>query len=427
MHIAEKTNLSMDKSLEQHWMQRARFLTQALILSGTLNIGFLSTCIYFVLKDKQSAISYEFPVEVKQQFTNEQVLRAYSQASFQDLLLRLESKEKMEEGCIRRDFALACLAAFHHFPVEKALGGALLQKRIVSFHLLDGKTAVEVTLFAGLKDEHFEALLQFAKTERWPFTSKGLFFTLCQSAFPWDSSLLDAFYCTPEFHSIYSLLQKYISYVPKPLVVVMLKEGSWSLLERFSEKLREQQSYDVETYRNCLVAYTLEGSSKIAADLLWRHELDYVLKRFDDEQILAFLQCQKDQKERAQFLAKELFLSLRSDAVRQKAAEVLYASVAEELPASYDYRTVLQRFCPEKTVEEVVIVQEIAPSVVIIPTEEKGLSKNNVHRIQEGESLWKISRKYKVSVESIMKLNHLESDRLRSGRELQIPEKNSLK
>ena len=408
----------MDKSLEQHWMQRARFLTQALILSGTLNIGFLSTCIYFVLKDKQSAISYEFPVEIKQQFTNEEVLRAYSQASFQDLLIRLESKERMEEGCIRRDLALGCLAAFHHFPVEKALGGVSLQKRIVSFHQLEGKDAVEVTLFAGLKDEHFEAILQFAKTEKWPFTSKGVFFTLCQSAFPWDPSLLDAFYCTPEFHSIYSLLQNYISYIPKPLVVVMLKEGSWSLLERFSEKLREQQSYDVETYRNCLVAYTLEGASKIAADLLWRHELEYVMKRFDDKEILTFLQCNKEQKERAQYIAKEILLSPRSDAVRQKAAEVLYASVEESFPSSYDYKSVLHRFCPEKVAEEVVIT----PAVTTLPVEEKVLSKKNIHKIQEGESLWKISRKYKVSVESIMKLNHLESDRLRVGRELKIPE-----
>lgn len=412
----------MDNSLEQHWMQRARFLTQALILSGTLNIGFLSTCIYFVLKDKQSSISYEFPVEVKQQFTNEQVLQAYSRASYQDLLLRLESKEKMEEGCVRRDLALACLAAFHYFPVEKALGGDYLQKRTVSFHQLEGKDVLDVTFFVGLKDEHFNAILQFAKTEKWPFTSKGLFFTLCQSAFPWDPSLLDAFYCTPEFHSLYSLLQKYISYIPKPLVVVMLKEGSWAQLERFTEKLREHQSYDIETYRDCLVSYALEGSSKIAADLLWKHELEYVLKRFDDDQILTFLQSHKDQKERAQFLAKEILVSLRSDSVRQKAAEVLYASVEEAFPPSYDYKTVLYRFCPEKVVEPVEAIQ-VSPVIVTAPLQENSTPKKNIHRIQDGDSLWKISRKYKVSVESIMKLNHLESDRLRSGRELQIPEK----
>jgi LysM repeat protein len=408
----------MDKSLEQHWMQRARFLTQALILSGTLNIGFLSTCIYFVLKDKQAAISYEIPTEVKKQFTNEQILRAYSQASFQDLLIRLESKEKMEEGCVRRDFALACLVAFHNFPVEKVLGEAFLQKRVISFHLKEGVEPIDMTLYVGLKDEHFAALLQFAKTEKWPLTSKGLFLNICQNSFPCDPTLLDAFYCTPEFHAIYSLLQKYISYLPKPLLVVMLKEGSWSLLERFADKLRVLQSYDVETYRECLVAYTMEGSSKIAADLLWRHEMDYVLKRFDDEQILTFLQIHKDQKEKAQFIAKEILVSLRSDTIRQKAAEILYTSIEGALPSSYDYQTILHRFSPEKP-EEVAL---ITPSVAVSPPEEKLSPKKTVHLVQEGESLWKISRKYKVSVESIMKLNRLESDRLRSGKELQIPE-----
>ncbi|MBS0626632.1 MAG: LysM peptidoglycan-binding domain-containing protein, partial [Verrucomicrobia bacterium] len=208
------------------------------------------------------------------------------------------------------------------------------------------------------------------------------------------------------------------SYLPKPLLVVMLKEGSWSLLERFADKLRVLQSYDVETYRDCLVAYTMEGSSKIAADLLWRHEIDYVLKRFDDEQILAFLQIHKDQKERVQFIAKEILVSLRSDAIRQKAAEILYSSVEGELEGAYDYQTVLRRFCPEKPVE----AEAVTPSVAVSLSEEKPLPKKTIHLVQEGESLWKISRKYKVSVESIMKLNRLESDRLRSGKELQIPE-----
>ncbi len=407
----------MNNSLEQHWMNKAKFLTQALILSGTLNIGFISTCIYFALKDKQAAISYEVPTELKEKLTNEQVLRAYSRASFQELLLRLESKEKMEEGCVKRDLALACLAAFHHLSVEKALGGELLQKRILPFQ--GDKGLSDITLFVGLKDEQFEAVLQFVKTEKWPFTAKGLFTAVKQSSFPWDPDLLEAFYLTPEFHGIYALLQKHISYVPKPLVVAMLKEASWSLLERFSEKLRTRQSYDDETYRECLMTYTLEGGSKIAADLLWRHEPDCILKRFDDEQILAFLESNRDQKERMEALAKELLLSVRSDGVRQKAAAVLYASVGEAFPESYDYEVALQRFCPQK------IVFSPAPvNIVTVAVEEKSpVSKKIVHRVREGESLWKISRKYKISVDDIIKCNRLESDRLKVGKELEIPEK----
>ena len=36
---------------------RAKWLTQALIISGTFNIGLISTFVYFVLKDKQEALA----------------------------------------------------------------------------------------------------------------------------------------------------------------------------------------------------------------------------------------------------------------------------------------------------------------------------------------------------------------------------------
>ena len=44
-----------------------------------------------------------------------------------------------------------------------------------------------------------------------------------------------------------------------------------------------------------------------------------------------------------------------------------------------------------------------------------------MHVIQSGENLWKIARKYKVSVEAIRKANHLETDKLRVGKQLIIP------
>ena len=43
------------------------------------------------------------------------------------------------------------------------------------------------------------------------------------------------------------------------------------------------------------------------------------------------------------------------------------------------------------------------------------------HTIAHGENLWKIARKYKVSVEALRKANKLESDKLREGKTLIIP------
>ena len=45
----------------------------------------------------------------------------------------------------------------------------------------------------------------------------------------------------------------------------------------------------------------------------------------------------------------------------------------------------------------------------------------SVHIVQRGENLWKIARMYRVSIEKIMEYNHLENDRLKVGKKLQIP------
>jgi len=43
--------------------------------------------------------------------------------------------------------------------------------------------------------------------------------------------------------------------------------------------------------------------------------------------------------------------------------------------------------------------------------------------VKKGDSLWKISRKYKVTVEAMMAINELKDDRLKPGQELIIPPK----
>ncbi|QSR87917.1 LysM peptidoglycan-binding domain-containing protein [Methylacidiphilum caldifontis] len=43
--------------------------------------------------------------------------------------------------------------------------------------------------------------------------------------------------------------------------------------------------------------------------------------------------------------------------------------------------------------------------------------------VKKGDSLWKISRKYKVTVEALMAINELKDDRLKPGQELIIPPK----
>ena len=98
------------------WVRRTKWLTQALIISGTLNIGLTATFAYFVLKEKQEALTSEQKPALKTtatDTTNAQLLHAYSLLPYQELLLRLESKRPPRETASpKRDLALACLTAY---------------------------------------------------------------------------------------------------------------------------------------------------------------------------------------------------------------------------------------------------------------------------------------------------------------------------
>lgn len=43
------------------------------------------------------------------------------------------------------------------------------------------------------------------------------------------------------------------------------------------------------------------------------------------------------------------------------------------------------------------------------------------YTVRQGDSLWKISRKFKISVEALRKANGLKNDRLQIGQELIVP------
>ena len=49
----------MNTPLQEQWAKKGRFLTQALIFSGALNIGLLTSFFYFVYRDKKEAVAFE--------------------------------------------------------------------------------------------------------------------------------------------------------------------------------------------------------------------------------------------------------------------------------------------------------------------------------------------------------------------------------
>ncbi len=321
-------------------IRRAKWLMQALIISGTLNIGLLSTFVYLTLRDRLTPLYVELkPPSAPSHAGLQQVALRYESLSFEELVEELASRQHVEAGYTKRDLALSILVAKRHFNLERALGGLPLQQRVVAF--TDPKTLEkrELTIFPALADYQYEAILTYARTERWPLTPCGLFSALVKN--PSEPSLLEAFSLTPEFYFIQTLFLKTGLTLGKNQIAALLKSGSWEIIEKMNRVLQTGGAFDVERRRELLIRLLAERS-QLAAALLLQSDPVFILKRFDDPQMLAFLEL-LGTKTPALF-AKALLLSPRSDALWKKAAHILYAQVGEMLPEPYDHRTSLSRF-----------------------------------------------------------------------------------
>jgi len=415
----------MSNSYENQWMRRVKRLTQALLFSVALNIGLLASFAYIAFKEKHENVAYTPKSAIKEAAeeaeSNVSVLRAYSQLPLQELLFKLENNELVEEGLSKRDLALSCLAMFHNFNLERALGGLALQKRVIPFPSADGQESMDLAVFPGLADYQFQAILQYAKTEKWPFTSQGLFYEIKRSGLQADPSLLEAFYLAPEFHIVQMLFVRTGIAISKEHLVQLVAEGEWKTLKEFTAAQKDLADFTPDRRRALILEY-FNGGSKIAARVLLETDLEFSLKRLDDNQSTAMFDQCPEKFPQLELFAKGLLNSPRSDAIWKRAAQSLYALAGEAMAEPYDHQAVLRRFLPEALPP---VPQETAASVLekqdLLPV--PATKKKQIHVVAAGDSLWKISRKYHVPVDDLKKANHLETEKLRLGKQLEIPEK----
>lgn len=357
-------------------LRRIGWLTQALLFSVTVNVGLLA---HFVLRDLPKQEGRRRAPTQGLSVNNERVLQQYSLLSFAQLLECLEDPTLVEEGLKRRDLALACLVAFHHLNLERALGGVALQRRVLSFRNPDGQQSIEIGVFPGLQEHHFQATLTYAKTEKWPLTSKGLFFELRRNVSAMPPSLVEAFSFTPEYRTIQALFRKTQVSLAAPSLVQLLLEGEWEDLTAFAEAMQADPEWTAARRQLFLHTYLRRGS-RSAALLLLRCDQPYLMQRFEDEEILYLIELLPDRARDVEPFAKALLVSVRSDAVRKRAALLLGVERGGEPVAK------------------------------------------RTHVVQQGESLWKIAQHYRVSIDAIMRHNHLREALIRPGMALQIPD-----
>lgn len=177
---------NMSKKNQQSTVKKRSWLGQAFIVSIAMNIGLMSSLVYIACKKNIQTV--DFPVDkaasevVSKSFytstSSTDVLPEFFDASFEELFQYLADDTLVEDGYRKRDFALACLVSFHHFDIKKALSGTQLQERFLEFTHKDGGEKITLKVYPGLDDEQFDAIGHFAKVEKWPLTTQGIFFEL---------------------------------------------------------------------------------------------------------------------------------------------------------------------------------------------------------------------------------------------------------
>lgn len=398
----------------QDWSRRTKILTQALIVSGALNIGLLATFFYFVMQGDKEAVAFELKPPKEEvlipALTNELLLSTYSTLSFPELLDLLGDQEVVEAGYKKRDLALACLTTFHYFNLEKALGTSTIQRRQLSFIHNEGQEKIDVDVFPGLTEEQYGAVLQYSKTEKWPMTSEGLFFELQHSKLPRDPSLLETFYLTNEFHAIATLFSRSGLSLKKEILVDLICHGDWKIVQEFTQEQKQAQDLSPARIRTFLMKF-LKKRALLAARILLEVDREFVVNRLDDSDLMLLLDLFTEKSPALELLVKEILQSPRTDAVLKKAAEKLYAFAGTSMPEPYNHSQTLQMFFPQ---------QAQTPQASEIPRE---TSKNGkrLYIVQQGDSLWKIAKKHRVTIDALMKKNRLESEKLKVGKELEIP------
>lgn len=448
------------------------FLKKTLIISGTANVILLAFVCYGFFKEVtptpycvlRPADPFEQQLPLATDYTNSEVLNYFKKLTMEQLIVKLGSKQLIENGYTQRDLALGTLVSFHYFDLPRALLGRAQpqQQRKISFSQDSKSPLNEIIVYPGIPDADYDVIIQYAKSEQWPLTSKGLFLNLCKQTVSM-SSLADAFFLTSEFLAVEMLFNRAEIYVEKNELLKMLCQGDWSMLTAFVETQRSTQDLSDARRQRFLLDY-IHKKSKTAAALILKTDGVFAAKKLVDTQVLEILSLLDTKTDEAEAFALSVLTAPRGDKVWQMAAARLYEYANEAKPEKWQHELVLHRFAPNikelfpQQVAEQVNAKQLAQKIVVsspkiienpkILSTDKSLNtksvktsivdlkktgkigveknttqknKGNLYVVQEGDSLWKISRSYKVDIKILMAHNQLANDFLKPGTILRIP------
>lgn len=459
-----------------------RKLTMALMFSVALNIILVMLFFYWTIKETIPTPYFELkPANKEEQqlplamdHSNSDVIRYLRLLPMERLIARLKQTQLIENGYTLRDLTLACLVDVHHFDLERALKGYAQpdQKRNLIYGKRRNGRDAELTIYAGLSDKQFQAIIDFATTERWPLTSQGLFLALRKQKAD-SPSLADAFFMTPEFLSVEMLFGRAEVPVEKKELLQMIIQGDWAMLSTFVEQQRVHQDLSAARRQRFLLDY-IQHQSPTAALLMLKTDQDVAVRKLDDYQVIGILRLLENKSPEGEKFAIALLTSPRSDGVWKAAAQRLYAYAGEPMPEKYHHHAALSRFVsnaavmiisdapisnsvsaplpstkklfvssppsvvqnsktlsmaprvkstssPPPSPKNRMSVHNILPPAMRTQVQPRSAHRERFYVVQEGDSLWKIAKRFNVDVEQIKANNRLDSDFLKPGRPLVIP------
>lgn len=316
---------------------------------------------------------------------------------FERLVSLLKEKRVVLAGWRVQDLALSALVGFHDVDIHRALNKKSLPTRKWTFQ------SSTFELFPGLNEQDFQNMSFFLEREKWPFTTKGLLKLIGSKELKeCDRDLLIFFCHTPEMIVMQTLFARAPTPIQRGTVLKIVQEGGWDRLSNYYLGQEKEADFSAKKRQAVLLDY-IEGKSKTAAYLFLAIDPVFAEHGLSDAQLSHLLPLLSDKTESVQRFLQKVIQSPRGDEVRTQARRQLLGSDDEEVAA---------RFIPRAGTGELRPVFREQPPRSPAPSQ---------HVIQPGESLWTIAKKYRVSIEELMAVNHLQSTVIRSGKTLKIP------
>lgn len=390
--------------MKQNYLILIRRLTILLIISGALNVGLFAFLIYWMIKERPPTpycehLPMTFNPKTPVLPTSSQLIAAWNEnndLTMEQLIAKLTDAAPIDSRLNQRDLALTSLITYHDFDLAKAMRSRAMpgqQKIILPENGLNDEHSAELIIYPGLTDANYDAILQFARTEHWPITPSGMFTKLQKEGI--SPSLEEAFYHTPYFMSVEMLFGRLDKPVKNTELLQIILQGNWEQLSTFYFEQRALLDLSQARRQNFLLSYVDQGSKGAAAMLLKTEGKNGVLQ-FDNHRIVKILNLLDETNPPVIDLVMTIIKNSRNIELVQAANNRLRKfNEQSSLPiASLQNKPVFSRTAPPQ----------------------------QFYIVKEGDSLWKISKNLKVSINKLADINHLDdSSILQPGMQLTIP------